>query len=279
MDNILRDTQFQKDLKMRKAEFDGHDEDDDAPEEDNDEAPEKHNPIRYFSEAHQALVHLIRGFVMNPEVMLMHRPFVHFHDEEIQNRMEIAMLQQRDNRGFLMPEESVWARRPRTLFMSIDDEDRHESMADLVWHLPEFGAKAKQYVPLKSRQTSFYSRSHVEELEHLPISCATSLDHFDVPLHTSQEDAPLHRPLRGRAEDAPFAFKGPLPAIGDETGAFDALPLSSRRPVEELPTLMSLLSTDSHREAYLEAKRTTRMGRPVTLKTTPAVVQYSVGLK
>merc|ERR1712228_1134424 len=105
------------------------------------------NPLDQLSDTERAHVHVARAFIMNPEVMVLHRPFRHFHSEEDHDNMRKAMAQHVGNRGFYMPVNQVKLRRPRTAFFSSDSED---TLADLVWQLPkELGGECIQFVPTK----------------------------------------------------------------------------------------------------------------------------------
>merc|ERR1719235_1783470 len=73
-----------------------------------------------FSEG--AKMHLARALIMNPEVMVMQRPLIHFAKEEKVKIM--ALLQEHvSNRGIGLPKEKVGLRRPRTVFLSMDEAE------------------------------------------------------------------------------------------------------------------------------------------------------------
>ena len=84
-------------------------------------------------------LHLARAFIMNPEVMVLHRPFMYYPKNSLDHAyahiME-AIIEHRDNRGYKMPHESVSERRPRTVFYTADTEDE-EQLADQAWVLPD----------------------------------------------------------------------------------------------------------------------------------------------
>jgi len=77
-------------------------------------------------------IHLARAFIMNPEIMLLHRPLLHFSDET--SRLVLTLiLEHLNSRGLCLPTEGP-RRRPRTVFYSTDF-DWQASAADVVWHL------------------------------------------------------------------------------------------------------------------------------------------------
>jgi ABC-type branched-subunit amino acid transport system ATPase component len=134
MDAVLNDEQFQRDLTSRKVAFDSQGA---VMVVELEEVSKTTNVLVKFREGYQALIHLIRGFLTNPEVMVMHRPFVHFHEGPIMEQVEEAIMETKEDRGFMMPEENVLSRRPRTIIMSLDNADTHESMTDVTWYLPD----------------------------------------------------------------------------------------------------------------------------------------------
>jgi len=88
----------------------------------------------------KACIHLARAFIMNPELLVLHRPFMYYPkdsgaDHSYAHIMD-ALLEHRDNRGFKMPAESLSERRPRTVFYSPDTRDE-EILADNCWVLPD----------------------------------------------------------------------------------------------------------------------------------------------
>jgi hypothetical protein len=134
MDAVLNDEQFQRDLTSRKVDFDSQGA---MMVVDLEEVSKTTNVLVKFREGYQALIHLVRGFLMNPEVMVMHRPFMHFHEGPLVEQVEEAIMEHKEDRGFMMPEASVLSRRPRTTIMSLDNADSHESMTDVTWYLPD----------------------------------------------------------------------------------------------------------------------------------------------
>jgi len=82
-------------------------------------------------------LHLARALIMNPELMVMHRPLYHF-DEDIGRKILNLVKIHHKNRGLCMPTTTMGRRRPRTVFMSIDDgHEWQENAADIVWRIDE----------------------------------------------------------------------------------------------------------------------------------------------
>jgi ABC-type multidrug transport system fused ATPase/permease subunit len=135
------------DLEKRKREFDKAELGQVKEEKEIEEKVEKANPMDKLRESEKAWIHMARGFIMNPEVLVMHRPFANFHGKEHLDKVKQTLQAQRDNRGLLMPPETAWRRRPRTIFFSSDDRDVIRGTADLTWVLPkEPGGKYHQVV-------------------------------------------------------------------------------------------------------------------------------------
>jgi ABC-type uncharacterized transport system fused permease/ATPase subunit len=65
-------------------------------------------------------IHIARAFVMNPEVIVMQRPFDHFLGAQDHDLMQDAVRKHVRERGLCLPAEERERRRPRTAFMSAD---------------------------------------------------------------------------------------------------------------------------------------------------------------
>lgn len=155
MDSIL--AMCSEDLAQRKLEFSGkastvkaetpkephpH-----TAEEDLDHAHHDHKDqaglaLDKLRATQKACIHLARAFIMNPELLVLHRPFMYYPkdsgdgaDHSYAHIMD-ALLEHRDNRGFKMPAETLSERRPRTVFYSPDTRDE-EILADHCWVLPD----------------------------------------------------------------------------------------------------------------------------------------------
>jgi ABC-type nitrate/sulfonate/bicarbonate transport system ATPase subunit len=129
------------DLQKRKKQFDknqtresGVVNDD---EEEEGEKVEKENPMDKLRESEKAWIHLARGFVMNPEVIVMHRPFANFHGKANFDLLHETLKMHRDSRGLHMDPKGIHRRRPRTIIFSSDNKKAIEQTADMVWVLPQ----------------------------------------------------------------------------------------------------------------------------------------------
>jgi ABC-type multidrug transport system fused ATPase/permease subunit len=134
------------DLEKRKKEYDTKvDAGEEENEEEEEEKVEKENHMDKLRESERAYIHLARAFVMNPEVIVAHRPFANFHSRENLEKIEETFRMHRDSRGLLMggrPER----RRPRSILFSSDNAKAIESTADIIWELPtKIGAACKQF--------------------------------------------------------------------------------------------------------------------------------------
>merc|ERR1712139_707846 len=122
-----------------------------------EEVIHKTNPLDKLRATQKAHIHLARAFIMNPEVMVLHRPFMYFpksHGRDSKKglftghasanqvpqlayeHLMDAIVEHRDNRGFKMPQETFLDRRPRTVFYTPDTEDEGR-LADYSWLLPD----------------------------------------------------------------------------------------------------------------------------------------------
>jgi ABC-type nitrate/sulfonate/bicarbonate transport system ATPase subunit len=103
--------------------------------------------IMKLRESEKADVHIMRALLLNPEVLVMHRPFAHFHAYVDFQHVEQAMIGHRNDRGFMLPQHQKHVRRPRTVFYTAD-APWMLNFADLVWHLPHKpGGECRQYCP------------------------------------------------------------------------------------------------------------------------------------
>lgn len=67
----------------------------------------------------RAKIHLARALLMNPEVMILQRPLLHFNTTEQRNFMQLLRWHVA-NRGLGLPAKSAPRRRPRTVFFSTE---------------------------------------------------------------------------------------------------------------------------------------------------------------
>eukprot|EP00930_Biecheleria_cincta_P013357 TRINITY_DN11951_c0_g1_i2.p1 TRINITY_DN11951_c0_g1~~TRINITY_DN11951_c0_g1_i2.p1 ORF type:complete len:809 (+),score=134.74 TRINITY_DN11951_c0_g1_i2:116-2542(+) len=84
-------------------------------------------------------ISLARAILMNPEVLVLHRPF-HHYDNDTGDRALKQLKEHHKNRGLGMPEEERLCRRPRSVFYSPETEGQAEK-ADVVWQI---GRKAEE---------------------------------------------------------------------------------------------------------------------------------------
>jgi len=90
-----------------------------------------------------AKVHLARALMKNPEVMVLQRPFLHFDPLEGREMLDILCEHVR-NRGFALPPEGAKSRRPRTVILSVENEQNVQEARErlgegcIVWSLTPF---------------------------------------------------------------------------------------------------------------------------------------------
>merc|ERR1712100_706805 len=78
-------------------------------------------------------ISLVRGLILNPEVLIMHRPTTGF-DKVGRHGLMQQFVEHVRNRGIFMPRAGVSSRRPRTVFYSSATEEEFE-YADVIWEL------------------------------------------------------------------------------------------------------------------------------------------------
>jgi len=102
-----------------------------AAEEPCEEIPEDGAWQGKISYSEKAKLHIARALIMNPEVMVLQRPLAHFND--YQEDCVLQLIHEHvHNRGVGLPPESLHMRRPRTVFISVENEDQAK-FADVVW--------------------------------------------------------------------------------------------------------------------------------------------------
>jgi ABC-type multidrug transport system fused ATPase/permease subunit len=100
--------------------------------------------LESLRESEQYFINVVRAFVTNPEVLVLHRPFMRVRKGVMREKTARSLQLHRDHRGFCMPLESSSHRRPRTIFYSSDENDLN--IADWCWELPEeIGGDGKYY--------------------------------------------------------------------------------------------------------------------------------------
>lgn len=90
-------------------------------------------------------IHLARAFIMDPEIMVMHRPLYHF-DEVFSRRILSLIKVHNENRGLCAPRATMHRRRPRTVFLTTDAEWQ-ESGAHIVWRLDPKSKSMTEHKP------------------------------------------------------------------------------------------------------------------------------------
>jgi ABC-type taurine transport system ATPase subunit len=89
-----------------------------------------------LSHTELAKLHLARALIMNPEVLVFHRPVAAYDDLDTRRLVFTLIKEHRDNRGLEMPPESSGRRRMRTVFFSSDLVVRSgEDVADVIWRI------------------------------------------------------------------------------------------------------------------------------------------------
>jgi len=76
---------------------------------------------------------LARALIANPEVLILHKPFLNY-ELEAKDLVKAAIVEHKQNRGISMPQDKVSQRRPRTCFYSVVDP-RDADLADVVWQI------------------------------------------------------------------------------------------------------------------------------------------------
>jgi ABC-type nitrate/sulfonate/bicarbonate transport system ATPase subunit len=130
------------DLDQRRKEIENQktgltEQEEEKEDEEEEEVGGGANALDKLREGTKAHIHLARAFIMNPEVLVMHRPFVNHHGKKNYNLLKDALQQHKSNRGFKMDESKSDCRRPRTIFFSADQQEVLEDNADIKWKLPK----------------------------------------------------------------------------------------------------------------------------------------------
>jgi len=93
-----------------------------------------------FDDLERAKIHLVRAFIMNPEVLVLHRPFYASGGRRsIFSDLLLECLREHvENRGLCMPRESAHTRRLRTCFFTPESPSQ-ANVADIIITLTEKG--------------------------------------------------------------------------------------------------------------------------------------------
>lgn len=103
--------------------------------------------MEQLSKSEQTKVNLARAFIMNPEVLVLQHPLKHFNEANAQVVMS-AIKNHIEHRGIAMPAASMGRRRPRTVFMTVDDEAPQKE-ADVIWRIKPDGSVGMLRPPAK----------------------------------------------------------------------------------------------------------------------------------
>jgi ABC-type cobalamin/Fe3+-siderophores transport system ATPase subunit len=105
-------------------------------------------------------LHLARALIMNAELTVLHRPLYHFN-EKFGKKVMALIKQHHNNRGLCMPVTTMNRRRPRTVFLTVDDE-WEENVADIIWRLDPKTKTISEHKPKIISE----AKKVVENLEH-----------------------------------------------------------------------------------------------------------------
>jgi len=90
-----------------------------------------------ISYTERAKIHLARAFIMNPEVLILQRPLLHYSGTAQDNICKL-IREHVSNRGYGLDPATKSMRRPRTVFVSVESgEDAKEINADMTWEMEE----------------------------------------------------------------------------------------------------------------------------------------------
>lgn len=86
-----------------------------------------------LTDSEVAKIHLARAFIMNPEVLILQRPFRRFSEGKGERkRLMYAIQEHLAQRGLATGPTTVGRRRPRTVFFTSETQSQEEE-ADVVW--------------------------------------------------------------------------------------------------------------------------------------------------
>eukprot|EP00747_Dinoflagellata_sp_TGD_P107658 gnl/TRDRNA2_/TRDRNA2_170184_c0_seq5.p1 gnl/TRDRNA2_/TRDRNA2_170184_c0~~gnl/TRDRNA2_/TRDRNA2_170184_c0_seq5.p1 ORF type:complete len:286 (+),score=57.06 gnl/TRDRNA2_/TRDRNA2_170184_c0_seq5:114-860(+) len=88
-----------------------------------------------MSHTEKAKIHLARGLIMNPEVIVAHGPLHHFDGETCLKVLGV-IKEHIQTRGLCMPVESIMRRRPRTCFFTVGKDHLEAAReSDVAWFI------------------------------------------------------------------------------------------------------------------------------------------------
>lgn len=106
----------------------------DEEEEDDPEAmQEKGTPnwVDHINGSEKAKLSLARALIANPEVLVLHMPFMNY-DKAMTKQVKEVLKTHRDKRGIGQNEAELEMRRPRSVFWSVNNPEENEG-AEIIW--------------------------------------------------------------------------------------------------------------------------------------------------
>lgn len=133
---------------------------------------------------------LARALIANPEVLILHKPFRCFGELTKANVMR-AILEHIQNRGIGMSQETLFMRRPRTCFYSIN-HSQDGYLADVVWHV---NAQSFQVTTLQEHSLAGNAAERLEKIRY-----ATTDINRIIRRYTLHDDDDVTDTLQGDAD-------------------------------------------------------------------------------
>jgi len=133
------------------AKGEKEDKESDEPSDFSEHATQQLDAISY---AEQANIHLARALIMNPEILVLHRPLSHPDGQQDQRETMEVIREHNTNRGLGLPKELVHRRRPRSVFMS-PETVAQARQADVVWLLQ--GGTCEAFKPNDDKIANLYA--------------------------------------------------------------------------------------------------------------------------
>lgn len=134
--------------EAQRANGDGqhsHDEESHGHHEDEGEEDELPAWMKSRTTTELALIHLARAFIVNPEVLIMQRPLIHFNKDKRDHMCDI-LREFVDNRGICLPAESLTRRRPRTLIFTASSKEEIPQLDNVViWDVRDNDVREIKY--------------------------------------------------------------------------------------------------------------------------------------
>jgi len=112
---------------------DEEDDEEDEGDEDEDGGEEDDSWQEKLSSTEMSKIHLARALIMNPEVLVLHRPLSNYDNKNAERIMNV-LKRHVSNRGFHVPEEGRNRRRPRSVFFTASTP-KQAMEADIIWRV------------------------------------------------------------------------------------------------------------------------------------------------